>query len=57
MVGEACVPGCRPCTIDPKHGYSLVYEVEQPANVTGIDQLEIQLCSPGGYDQVLTDPA
>ena len=41
----------RPCAIDPKHGYTLVYEVELPAN-TSSDQLNIQLCSPGGYDQV-----
>ena len=42
----------RPCTIDPIHGYSLVYEVELPHDATSDDQLSIQMCSEGGYDQV-----
>jgi hypothetical protein len=41
----------EPCTIDPKHGYTLVYEVELPTNHTGADQLSIEMCSKGGYDQ------
>ncbi|CAK0785155.1 hypothetical protein CVIRNUC_008361 [Coccomyxa viridis] len=43
----------RPCTIDPIHGYSLVYEVELPHDATSDDQLSIQMCSEGGYDQEL----
>lgn len=48
----------RPCTIDPIHGYTLVYQVELPNNATSNDQLNIEMCSQGGYDQVrlhLTD--
>ena len=57
MVGpERCMHHCRPCTIDPKHGYTLVYEVDQPVNATGDEQLNIQMCSLGGYDQVCSDP-
>ena len=42
----------RPCTIDPIHGYSLVYEVELPHDAISDDQLNIEMCSKGGYDQV-----
>ena len=47
---------CRPCTIDPIHGYTLVYEVDQPVNTTAGEQLNIQMCSLGGYDQVHAEP-
>lgn len=45
----------QPCTIDPKHGYTVVYEVDGPSNQSASDQLSVEMCSKGGYDQVI-DP-
>ena len=42
----------RPCSIDPMQGYTLVYEVALPSNLSTSDQLNIDMCSLGGYDQV-----
>ena len=41
-----------PCAIMPDHGYTVVYEVELPQGSNSSDNLNIQMCSPGGYDQV-----
>lgn len=41
-----------PCAIMPDHGYTVVYEVELPAGSNSSDNLNIFMCSPGGYDQV-----
>lgn len=42
-----------PCTVIDDHGYSGVWEVELPGNSSGgSDTLNIEMCSPGGYDQV-----
>ena len=42
----------EPCTINPDHGYTVVYNVTLPAGATNNDTLSIEMCSPGGYDQV-----
>ena len=44
-----------PCAIMPDHGFTVVYEVELPAGQNSSDNLFIQMCSPGGYDQVCAD--
>ena len=41
-----------PCAIMPYHGYTVVYEVELPQGQNSSDNLNIFMCSPGGYDQV-----
>ena len=41
-----------PCAIMPEHGYTVVYEVELPQGSNSSDNLNIFMCSPGGYDQV-----
>ena len=41
-----------PCAIMPDHGYTVVYEVELPQGQNNSDNLNIFMCSPGGYDQV-----
>ena len=44
----------EPCTINPDHGYTVVYNVTLPAGGGGAnksDTLSIEMCSPGGYDQ------
>ena len=41
-----------PCTIRPEHGYTVVYEVALPQGSNSSDNLNIFMCSPGGYDQV-----
>ena len=42
----------EPCTVNPDHGYTVVYNVTLPAGATKNDTLSIEMCSPGGYDQV-----
>ncbi|KAK9917541.1 hypothetical protein WJX75_005540 [Coccomyxa subellipsoidea] len=42
----------EPCTVIADHGYTGVWEVELDSNSTS-DTLNIEMCSPGGYDQVL----
>eukprot|EP00884_Botryococcus_braunii_P022962 jgi/Botrbrau1/934/Bobra.0167s0045.1 len=42
----------QPCVLHPDLAPSAVYEVSLPPNTTS-DTLSIELCSPGGYDQVL----
>ena len=41
-----------PCAIMPDHGYTVVYSVELPQGSNSSDNLNIFMCSPGGYDQV-----
>jgi hypothetical protein len=41
----------QPCTVIENHGYTGVWEVELPSN-RSTDTLDINMCSPGGYDQV-----
>jgi hypothetical protein len=41
----------EPCTVIADHGYTGVWEVELDSNSTS-DTLNIEMCSPGGYDQV-----
>ena len=41
----------EPCVIEPDHGYTLVYNVTLPAGSKN-DTLSVEMCSPGGYDQV-----
>ncbi len=41
-----------PCTVIDDHGYSGVWEVELPSTNGNSDTLDIEMCSPGGYDQV-----
>lgn len=41
----------EPCTVTADHGYTGVWEVELDGNTTS-DTLNIEMCSPGGYDQV-----
>ena len=40
-----------PCTVIKDHGYTGVWEVELDNNRSS-DTLNIEMCSPGGYDQV-----
>ena len=40
-----------PCSIAPDHGNTLVYNVTLPAGSKD-DTLSVEMCSPGGYDQV-----
>jgi hypothetical protein len=40
-----------PCSIAPDHGNTLVYNVTLPAGSKN-DTLSVEMCSPGGYDQV-----
>ena len=42
----------EPCTINPDHSYTVVYNVTLPAGSNKSDSLHIEMCSPGGYDQV-----
>ena len=41
-----------PCTVIDDHGYSGVWEVELPSGNGNSDTLDVEMCSPGGYDQV-----
>jgi hypothetical protein len=41
----------QPCVLHPDLAPSAVYEVSLPPNTTS-DTLSVELCSPGGYDQV-----
>ena len=41
----------QPCVIEPDHGYTVVYNVTLPPGSKN-DTLSIEMCSPGGYDQV-----
>lgn len=45
-----------PCAIMPEHGYTVVYEVELPQGSNSSVNLNIFMCSPGGYDQVCPAP-
>ncbi|CAL8463261.1 g2795 [Coccomyxa elongata] len=42
----------EPCTVIKDHGYTGVWEVELDNNRSS-DTLNIEMCSPGGYDQAL----
>lgn len=41
----------QPCVLHPDNAPSAVYQISLPAN-TSSDTLSVELCSPGGYDQV-----